>query len=524
MNRFQTARRRESGFSIVEILITLLIFSVVTIGLLVVFSNSSRLARSQTQLAMIQQSQRVGHSELVRYTRMAGVGGLPITRLNVTDTEISNQNYDLPGLLPHGLAVAIYNNVESDTSIVQVVDSTAPADANADGEDDELVLPGTDVLIVRGVFSSPVYYMPGDPPSNLGCTTNIDGWLAADNKSATGCLTVPGRSRVVGEKYEDLHQDVVLLSEQLKAIFKRTDNNLKSEAFLMRDLVNPNAYAIMAFNFAGVANEDALDPYKCPVPPDAAASVTEDDMPLCLNVPLTIDLESGPGSEFADLTRGTSLVGGGGMTLIPDAANTALNVELPTKVSSIGLLEEYRFFIRVEREIPGDDSSRLTPVLSRARFLPGTNTMVDIIDIADNVIELQLALGADTDELGSGPGFGVVFEDGTSNDEVLFNSADDFLGADQDPPYANPPGGDPPDGHQVWFNPSLEYHFLRINTVVMSDRRDVEYQAPNLTSIEDFNRGDSFSLGGENYSYNDLDARRFRRRWLQTVVELRNLL
>ena len=524
MQRSHTRRLGQAGFSLIEILITMLIFSVVTIGLLVVFSNSSRLARSQTQLAMIQQGQRVGHSELVRYTRMAGAGGLPITRINVTADQISDQDYDLTGVLPHGLALGLYDNVKSDISIAQVVDGSAASDADGDGEDEPLVLPGSDVLIVRGVFTTPVYYTPGRPPSNMGCTTEISTWLAPDGKSAAGCITVPGRSRVVGEKYEDLHQDVVLLSEQLKAIYGRPAGQFKDEAFLLRDLVNPNAYAIMAFDWASVANEGALDPYKCPLPADAGASVTEDDMPLCLNLPLKIDLENGPGLNYADLTRGTSLLGGGGMTLIPDAANTDLNVELPTNISSLGFLEEFRFFLRVEREVPGDDSSRLTPVLSRARFGPGTNNLVDVIDIADNVIDLQLALGVDTDELGSGPGYGVVFEDGSDTDEVLFNAPGDYLGADADPPYANPPGGDPPDGHQVWFNPDLEYHFLRINTVVMADRRDVDYQAPELTNIEDFARGDSFSLGGDNYSYNDLDARRFRRRWLQTVVELRNLL
>lgn len=524
MKRCQVSQRREAGFSVVEILITLLIFSVVTVGLLTVFSNSSRLARSQTQLAMIQQSQRVGHSELVRFARMAGAGGLPITRLNVTDTQLANSSYDLPGVLPHGLAVGLYNNVAADTSIVQVVDPSASSDEDSDGEDDELVLPGSDVLILRGVFSSPVYYLPEDAGQARGCTKKISDWLAADQTSAAGCLTVTGRTHVKSQVFEDLHQDVKSLSRQLKSMYGRGDADSKSEAFLLRDLINPNAYAIMAFDHAAVAVEDALDPYRCPVPVDAAADVVEDDLPLCLDLPLTIDLEAGHGLDFAELTRGTTLVGGGGMTLIPDAAQPDLNVELPTDISSLGLLEEYRFFVRVEREIVGDDSSRLKPVLSRARFIPGTNTMLDIVDIADNVIDLQLALGVDTDELGSGPGYGVVFEDGSDSDEVLFNSPDDYLGLDQSPPYAEPPGGDPPDGHQTWFNPELEYHFIRINTVVMSDRRDLDYQAPELTNIEDFNRGDSFSLGGENYSYNDLDARRFRRRWLQTVVELRNLL
>lgn len=518
-------RSRQAGFSIVEILVTLLIFSIVTGGLLVIFSNSSRLARSQTQLANIQQSQRVGHSEIVSYARMAGIGGLPATRLNVSEDQLNNRDYDGIGLFPNGIGIGVYNNVATGTSIAQVTDSAAADDADGDGTDEDTVLPGTDVLIVRGVFSTPVYYVPSQRADNgANCSVDISGWLAADKKSATGCITVGGRTRDGGAIYEDLHQDVTLLSDRLKAMYKRMPNDAKSGGFILRDLINPNAYAVMGFNHAAVTNENQLDPYRCPVPPEAPAGVTEDDMPLCLNVPLTVDLTNDIGKAYVGLTRGTSLVGGGGMTLVEDAAKPDLDVEFPTNISSLGVLEEFRFFVRVDYEAAGDPDSRLTPVLSRAQFLPNTNVQVDVVDIADNVIELQLAVGVDTDEVGSGPEYGLITEDGTDTDEVLFNASGDYLGADQDPPYAAPPGGALPNGHRTWFNPDLEFHYLRINTVVMADRRELDYQAPELTNIEDFNRGDSFSLSGKDYSYNDLDERRFRRRWLQTVVELRNLL
>ena len=94
---------------------------------------------------------------------------------------------------------------------------------------------------------------------------------------------------------------------------------------------------------------------------------------------------------------------------------------------SIGLLEEYRFFVRAEYEVPGDTDTRLTPVLSRASFLPGTTTRIDRVDIADNVIDLQIAVGIDTDLPGTA-GYGEIAENTLASwaaDEVLFNEAGD---------------------------------------------------------------------------------------------------
>ena len=102
------------------------------------------------------------------------------------------------------------------------------------------------------------------------------------------------------------------------------------------------------------------------------------------------------------------------------------------------------------------------------------------------------------------------------------NSKSADLNVGGSPPYVDPPTGTVPGGHLVWYNEDLEYHFIRINTIVQADRRsDRGYQSPLLTAIEDYNRG-NYSLGDRG-TFNDLDARRFRRRWLQTTVELRNL-
>ena len=70
-----------------------------------------------------------------------------------------------------------------------------------------------------------------------------------------------------------------------------------------------------------------------------------------------------------------------------------------------------------------------------------------------------------------------------------------------------------------WYDPDLEYHFLRINTLVQSRVPSRNIQAPALARIEDFNRGTTLTFGSTTYN----DETQYHRRWLRTVVELRNL-
>ena len=487
--------RRSSGFSLIEILITLLIFSTITMGLLVVFDNSSRLARSQTQLAMLQQNQRVGHSELVRYAKMAGLGGLPLTRINLEAAQLTSsaRKYKEPGMFPRGYAIEVINNVESGRRIDGL-------DATASGSGDT-VLEGSDVLIVRGVFSTPVYYVAtpsvnirdrATTPCSPATTNNI--CLDDAGKQIIGRMLVPGKIRLTDDHFQDFSQNILPLSERLKVSYTA---NIP-ETFILRDVLNPNSYVIVAMNIGAITAATDLDRYRCSFTGLAAADPAN---PWCMEVPIILDRNLALGEAHAELMSGTGLISGSGLTSVAaDPSDVVQDIAVPEDIVSIGLLEEYRFFI-------SDNVADQRKILKRSRFVPGTDTLIETIIVADNVIDLQIAIGADTNAFGD-PGYGEVDDSGTAADEVLFNHSGDYTGPPENPTYA-----DPPNSQGVWYNPQIQFHYLRINTLVQSEERDIRYGDKEVAQIEDYLRSD----------YNTGDERQYQRRWLQTFVELRNL-
>ena len=69
----------------------------------------------------------------------------------------------------------------------------------------------------------------------------------------------------------------------------------------------------------------------------------------------------------------------------------------------VGILEEYRFYVREAHAAPGDESSMPRPQLSVARFVPGTDRLwggtgaTVAVDIADRVTDLQVSLFEEPD-------------------------------------------------------------------------------------------------------------------------------
>ncbi|MEO8094181.1 MAG: PilW family protein, partial [Pseudolysinimonas sp.] len=130
------------------------------------------------------------------------------------------------------------------------------------------------------------------------------------------------------------------------------------------------------------------------------------------------------------------------------------------------------------------------------RFFPNTNTPYRnnaqnlSLDISENIVDLQLALGIDLDKNDS------ILDNGGNNDEWLFNNSGDNAAL------------------PTWTTSPLYY--LRISTLARTDRYDPQYQAPKIGRIEDHTYP---TATGDNTSEN----RSRRRRIAQSVVKLRNL-
>jgi len=179
-----------------------------------------------------------------------------------------------------------------------------------------------------------------------------------------------------------------------------------------------------------------------------------------------------------------------------DYLDLSPNGEFPgtlTTVAAVGILEEYRYYVR---------DAAPAPRLSRARFYPGTDTAHQddlsnlIVDVADNILDLQLALGIDRNNDSA------VADTGDDADEWLFNHE-----------------GDDVDNTGLWNSPASPLYYLRITTLARTDRLDPKYVSPAIAIIEDriYDEPENPAAGDETL------ARSYRRRQLTTVVDLRNL-
>jgi hypothetical protein len=125
-------------------------------------------------------------------------------------------------------------------------------------------------------------------------------------------------------------------------------------------------------------------------------------------------------------------------------------------------------------------------------------------DIADNIIDLQVALGMDRNSDAAVAVDAVP----TAADEWLYNHSGD------DP--ANPAWLVRPAAGLPGLVLSRQLHYARLTLLARSARRDPKYQAPLLARIESHPYPTT-------HEANTREGRMFRRRILSTWVDLRNL-
>ncbi|HSG38909.1 MAG TPA: prepilin-type N-terminal cleavage/methylation domain-containing protein [Thermoanaerobaculia bacterium] len=406
---------RQKGFTLVELAVSLFVTVSVMLGVLMLFDFSNKLSRVQTNVTDMQQSLRVAQYDVTRLIRMAGRGGLPV------------------GALPDGTALAVRDNVPAGSYI-----------GGAAGTPE--IVPGSDVLTVRGVFTAPIYQIASADPT-------------AFQLDLQGGVPVGGTIRVRSSTPTGIPQ-------QLQALRDAIDGE-RPEGLLLISPQNSDLYAMVELDHA-------------------ASNVTNPDEFL-------IAFRITGGTHTTDYARFSSA----GPGIYPaDLTNAAF----------VGLVEEYRYYIRQDFAVDGNPASDLTPKLSRARVYPGTQEPYDGDDanwrgdVADNILDLQIALGLDTPygtgTVAANPTQGVISEtaDGESDDWLL-NGERNF---------------DPA------FLAGADLHYVRLNTLARTDRRDKEFRSPELVRIE--NRAFDASS-----PFNSREDRMFRRRLLRTVVDVRNL-
>jgi len=427
----------QAGFTLVELMVALAVTVVVVLGILLLFDFNNKLTRVQTNVADMQQSERIAQYDMVRLARMAGRGGLPVSVGNT---------------LPKGSGISVLNNTPANTNLIAGV-TTSP-----------LILQGTDVLTLRGAFSTPIYQVAFADPT----TFTLTGPASPTPTTATG-----GTVQICNLSPSGATQD---LSALTSLIDLAAGGKVRKEALILVSPIDDGIYSIVQ-----------LDP-----------STSTKTAASCATGGVTLAFNCNAADPLVAQYR----------ALYPAPAGGNLHSSL-TNVAFIGLLEEYRFYVREDHAVSGDATSDLTPVLSKARFYPGTDTAYadDASnlkqDIADGILDLQIAFGIDAN------GDGQLTENlaNPATDEWLGNAAADTAIT----------GG---------------LKAIRISTLARTNRRDQEY-VPTPTAKHLI-----LNLEDHVYSTTDIDdpvngyddvnfkgsmARLYRRRVLQTVVNLRNL-
>jgi prepilin-type N-terminal cleavage/methylation domain-containing protein len=461
-----TTIERQAGFSLVELLVSMVLVSLVLGVAFELFNSTNKLSRAQLHQADLQQASRVAQRDLLRVARMAGRGGLP--------------GYAVAGLNPASAPASVTPAIEVRNNITTADQRLVSGNATS-----PLVVAGTDVVTVRGHFTSgPVFVDSTDPsvfePNPLGGKITI---------ASIGPTGIPQNIAPLVDAVDEERPDAILIVSSLT------------------DLIY------------GVAEIDPANSNIASYNPD----------PLVYSEVTIAYLHTG---GFYASQYGLLSASG----VFPD-----INVDHPdwlpprelSNVGMVALLEEYRYYVR-------DPEDGTAPRLSVGRFFPGTQIphCPDCwqSDIADNIFDLQVALGFDSsfDGAGSTNGFFDFDPDNTGDDDIivdgdlvagatkglddwLFNDAADTtnLGA---PPWTPLPasGTDPPLFPSNQPRPRLYY--VRLSTLSLAGSADSGYQAPLVTNIED----NVYPTDADNPVNGD-EGRQKRRLLLTTIVDLRNI-
>jgi type II secretory pathway pseudopilin PulG len=333
--------------------------------------------------------------------------------------------------------------VQDDVAATDTVNGNAP-------------VAGSDILTIRGVLTSPLYQIRPDSGTQVTYTPPGGG--------DTGSILIPSYSPTNIEQPLDPFDEIPI-----------TTGTSRPAALLLVSATSDAIFAVV--EVTGISDSSGSRDFN---------GDGVDDRQIQVN--------------FTKRATGNGLSAKfGQLNSTPGVFPPALNRS--NAVAYAGILEEVRYYVR-------DDATALggyAPKLTRAHFYPNTNIVLSKtnandtsatwgrVDIAENVLDLQVALGRDTD------GDGLISDAvDRQNDEWQLNDPDDRA-SDFDP-------GDP------IFN-------VQLVTLVRTDRFDRGYTADPIDEI--FNHV---------YNENTLPTtpaqrleRSYRRQLVTTTVDLRNV-
>lgn len=450
---------RAAGFSLIELLVTMVVVTVVLGAAVALFNSMNELSRAQVHQVDMQQAVRVAQREVTRLVQMAGRGGLA--------------GNNLAGNAATTPALTVRNNVGEDAAFPdrELLIGGGATVPNA--------VVGTDVLTLRGVFTNSVYQLNFTHPTGFTFDAGTGaGTLVVGSRTPTG---IPQDLRPLKEAWDE---DV-------------------PEALLVVNAVNELTYAVVEFDPANSDFSAFPDPY---------------DVNAIFEITVGFKTTGGNAAGYATLSPGG---------VLPNLDSPAF------RPGFLGLLEEYRYYVREDPDLATRTPSEWRHKLSRARVFPGTETAYRDDDanleedIADNVFDLQVALGYDSS-----------FQDGSSiegffafdneappamgADDVIWDASDDaddwlFNGENDSDTLGNlpwSPTGDP----LAWTaeQPQPVLYYARVTTLGRATRPDRGFQAPVLDRVEDH-------LYPVDHALNTVEARLHRREILQSIIDLRNL-
>jgi prepilin-type N-terminal cleavage/methylation domain-containing protein len=326
-------RRRESGFTLVEMIVVSMLLAIAMLGLLAVFDASARINKNETDVADAQGAVRYGIYQLTRVIRMAGAGGL-----FVTQAVLNHNDRGLTGIAPAG---ASYDNVSG----VTVTDTSGTVWNVRDG---------TDMIEIRGVILSPLLGFD----HSTGCTSSAP---------CTGSQSLTVRP-IAGDPIIGQHVN---------------NDNTQRPQFAAIDAYTANAGTYPMFVLVEDGDSDLHSACSDPTP----GGVTRYPQPIYNVGVITAQTQLAGSNSFGTVDFGGALAprfngempSGGGQAATP-SQNTR----------RAGILDDIVFFVTTD---PANDPTGLHPILMQGIR---RGAAFEVTRLAEDVEDMQVAYGVDT--------------------------------------------------------------------------------------------------------------------------------